>query len=195
MNPSHADAKAASGNIHIQNERFPEALELLKQAKSQLDEVTVMPHPSLLQNLGVAYLRTGDSISAREVFEEILKIDPENSQAKLALHAVEDNESNGEEILRSDQTLGVKANPNASADDDNSTEDKEAAQSTGSSSVPSATGDFRESSKRGGCSTETCGNCSPQAPASPTKVAVKPKPKPKPKPAPSPAAAASPRPC
>ena len=43
MNPSHADAKAASGNIHIQNERFPGA-RAAKAAKSQLDEVTVMPH-------------------------------------------------------------------------------------------------------------------------------------------------------
>jgi tetratricopeptide (TPR) repeat protein len=117
MNPGHADAKAASGNIHIHEERFPEALEMLKQAKAQLDEVTVMPHPSLLQNLGVAYLRTGDPISAREVFEEILVLDPENSQAKLALHAVQESVDDSAGILRADQTGGAKANPNATADD------------------------------------------------------------------------------
>ena len=120
-NPNHVDAKAAIGNVYIQQEKFAEALKTLKEADASIDQVTVMDKASLIQNLGVAHLRTGDSISAEECFKRILEMDPENAQALLALHAVQTTSSQTATIQNND---GPKANPNVSLDD-NEDEDEE----------------------------------------------------------------------
>jgi tetratricopeptide (TPR) repeat protein len=116
INPNHIDAVAAIGNVYIQEERFEEALQKLKQADASIDKVTIMEKISLIQNLGVAHLKTGDSVSAKETFERILAIDPDNAQAKLALHAVEDGVTANVSI-RPDKD-GPKANPNATVASD-----------------------------------------------------------------------------
>jgi tetratricopeptide (TPR) repeat protein len=120
-NPNHIDAKAAIGNVYIQQEKFEEALKTLKEADASIDQVTVVDKASLIQNLGVAHLRTGDSISAEECFKRILEMDPENAQALLALHAVQTTSSQTATIQNND---GPKANPNVSLDD-NEDEDEE----------------------------------------------------------------------
>jgi tetratricopeptide (TPR) repeat protein len=124
-NPEHVDAIAAIGNIYIQEEKFDAALEKLKLADADIDRLTVMDKVSLIQNLGVAHLKTGDPVSAKETFERILKLDPDNAQAKLALHAVKNVESSSTSADIRVDTNGPKANPNVNLGDGGDDDEKE----------------------------------------------------------------------
>ncbi len=81
LDPDLLQARINLASVYILVEKYPEAIEQLAIAIEQ--------HPAYIPaygNLGIVYLRMGEVEKAREMFQKILELDPENEQAKAFLN-------------------------------------------------------------------------------------------------------------
>lgn len=89
--PDSARVRNLYGAFLFAERRFPEAIEQLTRAS----ENRFYPNrPSVFENLGVAYLRVGDAISAEHAFTRAVQLNPEQPRALLELAAIRYDERN-----------------------------------------------------------------------------------------------------
>ena len=110
--PEHMDAIAALGQIHIAQENFRVALELLKKCIDLDKPILVMEKDGLHQSTWASRIYEPATLFRRLQFEKALEVNPESSQAKMALAALQESELEADRSsIVFDNSNQVKANP------------------------------------------------------------------------------------
>ena len=84
LNPENYKSCAALGTILCEQNEFAEAATLLEKVYES-KEYQLLDKKSVLQNLGLAYIKAGKVEKGQKAFEELLKEDPSNKTAVEAL--------------------------------------------------------------------------------------------------------------
>jgi tetratricopeptide (TPR) repeat protein len=72
------------GNLYARKSNFPQAIEFFEAARKKNPG-----NPRVLLALGVCHLRTGAPAKAKTLFEEVIRLDPANLEAKRLLKEIQ----------------------------------------------------------------------------------------------------------